>query len=392
MGILIGMDEAGYGPNLGPLVVAATAWEVRDEGLGFRVQESIGGEPASAGRRSGTGSDRAGAFASASTPTTDLLRRPVYGDIPRGREIDLYDALREIVRREPGTADHIAIADSKTLYRTGLGLAQLERGVHAALAALGWPADQWSTLVDVLAADPHRQRHCLPWHGDFDCPLPVDDTADEVTALGTRLDETCTTAGVRPVAMRARFVFPAEFNQLTERYGSKGAALSHVTIGLLRELQGTRAGAEETSPPAEPGASLSSPVPCPPTPTLVVCDKHGGRNRYAGLLQHFFPDQWIETLLESRAESRYHWGAPESGVEIAFRRRGEASLPVALASMTAKYLRELAMRALNQFWRARVPGLRPTAGYPLDARRFKAQIAQVQRSLGIDDHVLWRNR
>src|SRR5688500_12326261 len=26
MGILIGMDEAGYGPNLGPLVVAATAW------------------------------------------------------------------------------------------------------------------------------------------------------------------------------------------------------------------------------------------------------------------------------------------------------------------------------------------------------------------------------
>ena len=31
MGILIGMDEAGYGPNLGPLVVAATAWEVDEE-------------------------------------------------------------------------------------------------------------------------------------------------------------------------------------------------------------------------------------------------------------------------------------------------------------------------------------------------------------------------
>ena len=28
MGRLVGMDEAGYGPNLGPLVVAATVWDI----------------------------------------------------------------------------------------------------------------------------------------------------------------------------------------------------------------------------------------------------------------------------------------------------------------------------------------------------------------------------
>ena len=29
MRYLLGTDEAGYGPNLGPLVVAASAWELR---------------------------------------------------------------------------------------------------------------------------------------------------------------------------------------------------------------------------------------------------------------------------------------------------------------------------------------------------------------------------
>jgi hypothetical protein len=60
--------------------------------------------------------------------------------------------------------------------------------------------------------------------------------------------------------------------------------------------------------------------------------------------------------------------------------------------MTAKYLRELSMRAFNEFWCARVPGLSPTAGYPVDARRFKMEISNVQRELGIDDHMIWRSR
>ena len=75
-----------------------------------------------------------------------------------------------------------------------------------------------------------------------------------------------------------------------------------------------------------------------------------------------------------------------------FKAGGESFLPAALASMTSKYLREMAMRALNHFWCAQVDGLRPTAGYPLDARRFKAEIADAQRGLDVADHVLWRCR
>jgi hypothetical protein len=39
-----------------------------------------------------------------------------------------------------------------------------------------------------------------------------------------------------------------------------------------------------------------------------------------------------------------------------------------------------------------VPGLRPTAGYPQDAVRFKREIEACQQRLGIADRSLWRNR
>ena len=52
----------------------------------------------------------------------------------------------------------------------------------------------------------------------------------------------------------------------------------------------------------------------------------------------------------------------------------------------------VAMQALNAFWRRRVPGLQRTAGYPADARRFKADIASAQAALGIDDRTLVRAR
>jgi hypothetical protein len=50
------------------------------------------------------------------------------------------------------------------------------------------------------------------------------------------------------------------------------------------------------------------------------------------------------------------------------------------------------MSAENQFWCQRVPGLRPTAGYPVDARRFQAEIAACQQEWGIDSRLLWRKR
>ena len=345
MAWMIGIDEAGYGPNLGPLAVAATVWRVRESDV-------------SRGRP-----DRASAVGVLAPPTA---------------KIDLYERLSSVVCAAPQD-DRLAIADSKLLYKPGGGLRLLERGVLAAMGAVGngsgtLPA-KWSDLVASNSA-------ALPWYAGYDCALPVDASPEEISELTNRFTTACGFASAQLVDVQTRLVFPHEFNDLTDHYGTKGAALSHVSIGLLRSVLDGRA----------VGTTAANAQTLDPDSCFVTCDKHGGRNRYAALLQHHFPEDWIETLHESRSASRYAWGPPESSVTVTFRTKGEEELPTALASMTAKYYRELAMRAFNDYWTSEVAGLRPTAGYPQDAKRFKAAIAHRQRELGIEERDLWRNR
>jgi hypothetical protein len=376
MGILIGMDEAGYGPHLGPLVIAATAWEVSDD---FAI--STNGDR-SAGKEQKRSPLASAATGNAAVKVRPRVRRKAHCD---ERVIDLYRLLRGVVSKS-ASERRMAIADSKVLYHPGHGLRQLERGLHAVLLAMQQSLSCWSAIVKYAGADPeeHHSRTC--WPNGHDSPLPIDATAEEVGRLEVRFTRTCEAAGIRPLLIRARLVFPEQFNDLTAYYNSKGAALSHITVGLLRELvdavcRNTMAGA-----PASPSA------PNPQPPIYAVCDKHGGRNYYTALLQHHFSEYWIAPVFESHAESHYEWGEPGSRMRVVFRVNGERFLPTALASMMAKYLRELSMRAFNEFWRAQVPELRPTAGYYRDAWRFKKEIASKQRELGIDDHVLWRER
>jgi hypothetical protein len=387
MGILIGMDEAGYGPNYGPLVVAATTWHVDD------AEER--------GRTSEVGADEFAlqdVLASAATPNKSSRRASASAARAKSSvgnrqseigPVDLYRLLRAIICKS-ASEKRIAIADSKVLYKPGLGLRQLERGIHAVLDATGQSAARWSALRTACVADPsgHCPQQC--WHDGFDCEIPADATANEMSHLSARFSRACGAVGTRPLAIRARYIFPAEFNELVAHYGSKGAALSHVTVGLLREVihdVGSRYGYC-----GESGSSFDSSAPTLQPPIFALCDKHGGRNYYTALLQHHFSDHWVNPTHESHVESRYEWGPAEARVRVVFRMQGERFLPTALASMTAKYLRELAMRPFNEFWCARVPGLRPTAGYPMDSHRFRKAIAAKQRELGIDDHVIWRNR
>ena len=100
--------------------------------------------------------------------------------------------------------------------------------------------------------------------------------------------------------------------------------------------------------------------------------------------------EWLREAAERRT---YRIAAAGRVMDVTFQPRADARhLPVALASMTSKYIRELFMCLLNRFWAAHVPNLKPTAGYPQDARRFLADIHPCRVRLGVPDEHLVRSR
>lgn len=314
MSLLIGMDEAGYGPNLGPLVITATAWEVP-------------GDP---------------------------------------HDCDVWNLLDEVVSQRPSTdGQRLHIADSKQVFSPSKGVKALETSVLCLLRLAGIEEDSFSSLWQQLAVQYPDEQEQEPWFSQ-DTSLPVVADTDDIDRLTERLTACVERAGIGRPRIRSDVVLTDRFNRLTNDHDSKGVTLSKLSLALLRTLW-------------EPVASDR---------VFIVADKHGGRNRYDGLLADILDGQMIFRLEEGRERSSYRVG----DTEIRFQTKAEAHFPVAVASLVSKYLRELAMLSFNRFWRVHLPHIRPTQGYPVDAKRFKAEIADIQSTLQIPDAVLWRER
>lgn len=310
----IGTDEAGYGPNLGPLTISVTVWDV---------------------------------------PAPAIA-------------VDLYAVLASVIDRQSDRGKtRLHIADSKQVYTPSRGLASLETSALAMLAQTGTIPLSFSELVSRLTGGPLVADEGEPWLREGDLALPMAAALPDIQRLASELRAACLSAGVRVVALRSDLVETPRFNRECHAAGSKGVVLSRTTLNLL----------ERNWP--DDGVSA-----------LVICDKHGGRNQYGTLLSEAFDDLFIPRLEESAACSRYK----VRGGEVRFQVRAEQYLPTAAASILSKYLREMAMEQFNHYWARRVPGLKPTKGYPEDARRFRKEIAEQQLALGIPDEVLWRER
>jgi ribonuclease HII len=312
---VIGIDEAGYGPNLGPLVQAAIPLKL----------------PAG---------DSAG-----------------------------WDSLCSVVRRTADEADHrLLIDDSKKVY-TQLGLEALEQSVRAALSLLE------STVGDLIhktgIPGVHAELENEAWY-EADEMAPVVAQPETILAALTQLADG-KPKGIGFGSPVANIVSASRFNRICDESGTKATVLSRGLIALIPVIL---AALEDDG-----------------EPVAFQCDKHGGRNYYGAMVQAAFPDGWVVAEKESAEESRYRVELLPRKVVVVFRPRADGdSVAVALASMLCKYLREVCMRQFNRFWVKQVPGLKPTAGYPVDAPRFYGAIRPAMLRLGISEESVWRKR
>ncbi len=386
MTLIIGTDEAGYGPNLGPLVVAATAWRVE-------------ATPANAAVYLET------AVAAAQRDTEALWPEKIRQRGNRrasGRTVPLW-------------------ADSKHIYRAGAGFCALEQGVLVALSlvndpdadtfAHAWHAGhagpvirspvnqtntvprQWPSLEAALgqigpeiadcrtsgvASESGGHPSTTQWALLPTLCLPHQADADACCARAAGMRMILDALGVSLVAVACRAIYPAQFNALLCQGLNKSDILSRTTLALAASLR-TKANAE---------------------PALIWCDRHGGRKHYSALVAQHFGATLVQTLAETPARSAYRVPAQAkadlnqaqaANLDIEFNVGGESQVPVAVASMTAKYVRELAMHAFNAFWSSRSPGLNPTAGYPVDALRWRCEARDAIAEAGVHDKDLWRS-
>jgi len=318
---VVGIDEAGYGPLLGPLVIGATAFEVP-----VSVMKSLA-DPA---------------------------------DGP-----DLWELLRASIKPKPARRDpRLAVADSKKLYGgRGKDIALLERTVLAFLSQTGGVPTSLRDLLARVCPLVLDQLGEYPWYADRDPHLPLSCSQDDLATQRNALAVDMAAAGVRFCGAWVQILPAGHYNRIVSATHNKAVVLFNQAMGLVQRI------ADAVGP----------------RPLRVWVDRQGGRIDYRRPLMRAFENAQLDVLEQSDERSGYRLTHEPAPWVIRFVKEGESHhLPVALASIVSKYTRELFMTCFNEYWNTRVSDLRPTAGYYQDGKRFLSDIDAAVREQGID--------
>lgn len=325
--IYAGIDEAGYGPLLGPLLVGRFAFAI---------------------------------------PKLDADAEPPY----------LWQRLSKAVCRNlSGRRGRIAVNDSKKLTTAAAGIKHLETGCLAFAGLAGHKPAALDGWLDALGETSHHTLTALPWYAPCKDrpwePLPHAVTAGEIAIARNLLRRTAERIGIEAIDLGATVCFEDRFNRMVSATRSK-AAINFTFVAAHLQHLWEKFGEHH--------------------PTVVV-DRQSGRSRYRELLAMNFPETTITVFEETPQRSAYRIEADGRALNLSFEVEAEQRhMPVALASMIAKYTRELMMTRFNAYFRVRLPGfeIKPTAGYTTDGRRWLDEVETHLPSLGVTREQLCR--
>ena len=319
MAVLVGIDEAGYGPILGPLVVSSSSFSLPDELVWSDLWQIL-------------------------NKSVSVSRKHLCG--------------------------RLLIADSKKAYTRSLGIGHLQRTVLTALKCLGKEPVTLTELLDTLC--PHRPEPLsdYPWYKDAGVLRLSGDCADRMVVSSVLADDLARN-NIRLMTLQSCCLDVAYYNRMVKAVKNKASVLFTATAQLIKK-------AYENSPDDV---------------LHIIIDRQGGRTHYRTGLQMMFPQMELRILKEDQQHSSYELKTKNSLMQVHFMVAADQKyLPVSLASMVSKYLRELLVGCINKYFTSFCTGLKPTAGYWEDGLRFIEQLRKDLPNIQFDSEQLIRCR
>ncbi len=200
MAVLVGIDEAGFGPILGPLVVSSSTFSVPHNLIGA----------------------------------------------------DLWQILRRsLANKRKRLAGRLLITDSKKAYNKSLGTKHLERTVLACLKCLGKEPATLTELIALLCPDCLERLSDYPWYKDAGgCRISAGfgelsraEPADIALASAVLSDD-LTANGIKLLKLKSCCLDVAHYNKMVSSVKNKSRVLFTATSRLIKNAFDNFAGDE----------------------------------------------------------------------------------------------------------------------------------------------------